>query len=359
MMRALPVDPATGWTAPTDLQVLFFRLTIDSATEFLFGESVDSQIAELPENRLLNITKDPTRDEKLFAHAFDTGQSYLAMRARFQDRYWLIYNAEFRRSCKLVHAFVDYYVELALSSDLSSAEKGQSSSKTEKYTFLTALAASTRDPIELRTQLLNILLAGRDTTAGLLGWLFHHLIRHPDVFAKLRAAIIDDFGSYEHPRDISFARLKSCAYLQHCLSETLRINPVVPINSRKATRDTTIPRGGGPSGSLPLYVKKGQQVDYSVHVMHQRKDLWGSDAEEWKPERWAGRKTGWEYLPFNGGPRICIGQQFALTEAGYVAVRLLQRFGGVESLEGGEQARHNVTLTSHNGNGVRVRLRRA
>ncbi len=51
MMRALPVDPKTGWTDQVDLQVLFFRLTIDSATDFLFGESADSQIAELPENK--------------------------------------------------------------------------------------------------------------------------------------------------------------------------------------------------------------------------------------------------------------------------------------------------------------------
>lgn len=69
MMRALPVDPQTGKTQEVDLQVLFFRLTIDSATEFLFGESVDSQIAELPENAHKSSNIDSARDEKLFAHA--------------------------------------------------------------------------------------------------------------------------------------------------------------------------------------------------------------------------------------------------------------------------------------------------
>lgn len=279
-----------------------------------------------------------------------------------QERYWLIYNSEFRRCCKQVHAFVDYYVNLALKSGLSSlAEKGQAHSPTspstkQKYIFLEALAAETRDPTELRSQLLNILLAGRDTTAGLLGWLFFHLVRHPHVWAKLRETILSDFGTYDKPNDITFARLKSCTYLQHCLNETLRLNPVVPINSRKANKNTTIPRGGGPDGSQKLYVKKGQQVDYSVHVMHRRKDLWGPDADEFKPERWVGRKTGWEYLPFNGGPRICIGQQFALTEAGYVTVRLMQRFRGMENMDMGPVVHHNVTLTSHTGNGVRVRL---
>jgi hypothetical protein len=366
MMRALPIDPSTGWTVPTDLQVLFFRLTIDSATEFLFGDSVDSQIAELPENASSRASKPSNRDEKRFAHAFDTGQAYLAMRARFQDRYWLIYNAEFRRCCKDVHAFVDYYVDLALKHDLASlAEKGQAHSPTspsdkkkEKYIFLEALAAETRDPIELRSQLLNILLAGRDTTAGLLGWLFHHLVRNPDVLGKLRATILSDFGTYSSGREITFASLKNCSYLQHCLNETLRLNAVVPLNSRKATKNTTLPRGGGPDGSQKLYVKKGQQVDYSVHVMHRRKDLWGEDADVFRPERWVGRKTGWEYLPFNGGPRICIGQQFALTEAGYVTVRLLQRFKEIDGmLQEGETVHHAVTLTSHTGDGVKVRLR--
>jgi cytochrome P450 len=81
-----------------------------------------------------------------------------------------------------------------------------------------------------------------------------------------------------------------------------------------------------------VYVKKGMQVDYSVYVMQRRKDLWGEDADEFRPDRWDGRKSGWEYLPFNGGPRICIGQQFALTEAGYVIVRLAQRFERIEGV---------------------------
>jgi len=95
-----------------------------------------------------------------------------------------------------------------------------------------------------------------------------------------------------------------------------------------------------------------------VHVMHRRRDLWGEDADDFKPERWDGRRPGWEYLPFNGGPRICIGQQFALTEAGYVVVRLLQRF---EAMDGEVPARymHGVTLTSCPADGVTVRLKEA
>ena len=64
-------------------------------------------------------------------------------------------------------------------------------------------------------------------------------------------------------------------------------------------------------------------------------------------------------MQFNGGPRICIGQQFALTEASYVTVRLLQRFDLMENLETDPIVRHNVKLTNCNGNGVKVRLHAA
>ena len=96
----------------------------------------------------------------------------------------------------------------------------------------------------------------------------------------------------------------------------------------------------------PVYVRKGQEVNYIVHVMHRRKDIWGEDAHEFRPERWEGKKVGWEFLPFNGGPRICLGQQFALTEAGYVIVRMLQRFDACEQLEEDSVVRHQYSLTT-------------
>ena len=302
MMQALPVD-GQGWI-DTDLNLLFFRLTLDSATEFLFGESVDSQLNELPGHE----ASDASRDSKLFASAFDLGQSYLATRSRLQTAYWLLNPSKFQKACTQTHDFVDRFVRLALSQDLREKELERGDGK-ERYIFLEALAAETKDPVELRSQLLNILLAGRDTTASLLGWLFYNLARHPRIFKQLREVVIDTFGTYEDPQDVTFARLKSCQFLQHCNNETLRLYAVVPVNGREAVRDTTLPRGGGPDGESPVFVRKGQNVEYSVHAMHHRRDLWGPDVEEFKPERWQGRRVGWEYLPFNGGPRICLGRK--------------------------------------------------
>jgi cytochrome P450 len=85
--------------------------------------------------------------------------------------------------------------------------------------------------------------------------------------------------------------------------------PVVPSNTRLANKDTTLPVGGGPDGKSKVFVKKNQIIVYSVWVMHRRKDLYGEDAEEFRPERWETLRPGWEYLPFNGGPRICLGRK--------------------------------------------------
>ena len=89
--------------------------------------------------------------------------------------------------------------------------------------------------------------------------------------------------------------------------------------------------------------------------MHRRKDFYGKDAEEFRPGRWETLRPGWEYLPFNGGPRICIGQQYALTEASYTTIRLMQEFKGIEARDPRPWMEY-ITLTCAIYQGTRVGL---
>jgi cytochrome P450 len=131
---------------------------------------------------------------------------------------------------------------------------------------------------------------------------------------------------------------------------------VVPGNARFASKDTTLPRGGGPDFQSPIFIPSGTVVVYSVYTMHRRTDIYGADAAVFRPERWdEGLRPGWGYLPFNGGPRICVGQQFALAEASYTIVRLLQEFAGIEDRDGGPWV-EQLALTLASGNGVKVAL---
>jgi cytochrome P450 len=92
--------------------------------------------------------------------------------------------------------------------------------------------------------------------------------------------------------------------------KAFRLFPPVPLNQRTAEVDTFLPLGGGPDYKSPLFVAKGTSVGYSLYAMHRRKDIFGQDAEEFRPERWEGNlRPGWAYLPFNGGPRACLGRE--------------------------------------------------
>jgi cytochrome P450 len=321
------------WTDKVDLRPLFFNLTLDSATEFLFGQSVYSQkiYPGAPKTTSSEI------DWSSFAQHFDDANVATQFRFRLFDLYWLYNPKSYQDDCRAIHKFVDHFVSLALSGDKSAL-------KSHGYIFSHELAKVTKDPIELRSQLLNILLAGRDTTAGLLSFTFYILARHPDIYEKLRQTVLDKFGT--GTETITFESLKSCTYLQHVLSEVLRLEPNVPENARRAVRNTTLPRGGGPDGQSPVYVRAGTEILYYTRTMHRRKDLWGEDAHEFKPGRWQKHRPGWEYLPFNGGPRICLGQQFALTEAGYVIVRMLQKYDKIESLDDKPQKHRLMQTTS-------------
>ncbi|KAK5117587.1 hypothetical protein LTR62_005009 [Meristemomyces frigidus] len=357
-VAALGVVDAKGWTDHVDLQPMFFNFTLDTASDFLFGESLDSQSAsrtpEQSDVHKLTGMKDVRSQvaSKQFLDDFEILGHTIIMRIRLSTLYWTMDSFKFRAAVKRVRRFTEYYVNKAVEASMTGDVKGNSGS------LLARIASQTQDREELRNQTLAILFAGRDTTASLLGWCMLRLSLHPEILHKLRQIILQDFDPNE---PITFAKIKGCRYLQHFLNEVLRVHPTVPLNGRVATRNTTLPTGGGADGKHPIAVRKGQLVGFSVYLMQRRKDLWGEDAAEFKPERWEQKVPAWQYLPFLGGPRICIGQQFALTEASYLIVRLLQEFDQFEPVDLAEMRlmRKALGLTMWPRDGVKVRLHKA
>ncbi|KAJ5613234.1 n-alkane-inducible cytochrome P450 [Penicillium lagena] len=356
LIKRIPCDGSTF-----DLQDLFFRMviasltllfsriwlthgkTLDSATEFLFGESVHS------------LNDGTSTSASSFATDFNTAQEGLAFRTRLGPLMLFHRDRKFSKAVVDARAYVDRFVQKAINYrvSLDSGEKVPEDARKlneQQYVFLYELSKRTRDKAELTDQLLSILLAGRDTTASLLSITFFTMARRPEIWKKLREEVLTLGG-----RKPSFEDLKSMTYLSWVLNETLRFYPIVPMNARMANKDTYLPVGGGPDGKSPLYIAKGHEVMYSVHTMHRLPEHFGPDADEYRPERWETLRPGWAYLPFNGGPRICIGQQFALTEAGYTTVRLMQHFETIENRDP-KPFEEGLTLTMASFNGTKVAM---
>jgi len=205
LINKIPRDLST-----VDLQNLFFQLAIDITTEFLFGEST-------------NILASSARSEQQnFNIAFDLAQAEIARRSRFGSFPWIYETKNFNRARKTVHAFIDAYVHKALNNRKEFDDRDNKINRNgfEGYIFLNELAQRTHDPKRIRDELLNILLAGRDTTAGLLSHTFHVLARRPDIWSILKAEVDQLQGrkpDYESLRNMTYLKylINECKFLPH------------------------------------------------------------------------------------------------------------------------------------------------
>lgn len=144
----------------------------------------------------------------------------------------------------------------------------------------------------------------------------------------------------------------------------LRLYPPVPLNNREAVRTTILPSGGGPDGTAPILVRKGELVIFSQYVNSRKTNIYGGDAYEFRPERWETGELadiGWAYYPFNGGPRQCLGEDFAMMEIAYTVIRLLQTFPSIklpqgETIEPVGTEKQTLTLVLSSADGCRVEL---
>lgn len=146
-----------------DLQPLFFKLTLDTATALLFGRSVYSLRA--------NIDQDV--ENKNFAENFNIAQEGLAKRFRLAPFHFFYNPPAFRKACRYVHQYVEKYIQ-----DNGFMEKSENAEDDESSWFINQVAMESASVTALRDQLVNVLLAGRDTTACCLSWTLYVFVGH-------------------------------------------------------------------------------------------------------------------------------------------------------------------------------------
>ena len=177
-------------------------LTMDSATEFLFGESTNC------------LAPESNHDNTEFAKAFNRSQEAIAETFRTGKIGGWLRGSATKTDRKYCQDFVDKFVRKGLAYRKTLDLEKTDAKADDRYVFLYELVKKTTDPVQLRSELMNILLAGRDTTASLLSDTWFVLARRPDIWAKLREEV-DALGG-EKP---TFQQIKDMRYLKWVLNE--------------------------------------------------------------------------------------------------------------------------------------------
>lgn len=172
------------------------------------------------------------------------------------------------------------------------------------------------DSENIRFQIITFLIAGHETTSGLLSFAIYYLMKNPDKMKKIVEEVDrvfkDPVPTYNQVRELKYTRM--------VLNEALRLWPTAPAFSLYAKEDTQI------AGEYPI--KKNDSVTVLIPALHRDTRVWGDDVEEFKPERFADPSAVPHdaYKPFGNGQRACIGQQFALQEATLVLGLVVKHF---------------------------------
>lgn len=208
LITALPRDRRSF-----NLEPFFFRLTMDTATEFLFGESTNSVA---------------TGTDGGFGEALTMAVDHTIRVARYGllGKY-LLPSRGSSAARDHVHRFVDNIVDRGLAK--RAKERSDNPNVERRYCFLDALASETDDRLRIRSELLSVLMAGRSTTANLLTNVWFILSTRPDIWTKVQEEVATLGGT-----EPTIEQLKELKYVGAVVNESLRMHPVVAINTRLA-----------------------------------------------------------------------------------------------------------------------------
>jgi len=188
---------------------------------------------------------------------------------------------------------------------------------------------------EIRDELLTLVLAGHETTANSLAWAWERLVRTPNAHERLVAAVRSGDGAEQA--------------VEAVITETMRSRPVVPIVGRRVKRPWRLGDYAVPANT-PVLI--------SILLLHHREDLY-PEPYEFRPDRWLHRKPGtYEWIPFGGGIRRCLGAALAMAEQRVVLETMARRLDLTAADPAPERALHrNVTMIPRHGARVVIRSR--
>ncbi|KAK6796264.1 hypothetical protein RDI58_003965 [Solanum bulbocastanum] len=349
--RLLPVlEDSIKQSNPIDLQDVLLRLTFDNVCMIAFGVDPGCLHPHLPQIP--------------FAKAFELATEATVLRFVTPTLVWktmrclgLGTEKTLKHSLKKVDEFADEVIRTR-KKELSIADNKQ---RSDLLTVFMGLRDEEGKPFSdkfLRDICVNFILAGRDTSSVALSWFFWLLDRNPEVEQRILAEICKILNEREDAIDetpliFKPAEIKKMDYLQAALSEALRLYPSVPVDHKEVVEDDVFPDG--------TVLKKGTKVVYAIYTMGRMEGIWGKDCREYRPERWLrdGRymsESAYRFTAFNGGPRLCLGKDFAYYQMKFTAASILYRYH-VKVVEG-HPVMPKMALTMYLKYGLQVKLSR-
>nr|GMD16600.1 cytochrome P450 86B1-like [Ipomoea batatas] len=355
--RLLPVmEESINQSTPLDLQDVLLRLTFDNVCMIAFGVDPGCLRPGLPEIP--------------FAQAFEAATEATITRFVVPTFIWrsmkyfcLGTERALKQSLKKVDEFAEEVIRTR-KKELSLASEG-TKQRSDLLTVFMGLRDEDGRPFSdkfLRDICVNFILAGRDTSSVALSWFFWLLNRKPEVEERILGEICGILKSREDGADTEKNQdtlvfkpeeIKKMEYLQAALSEALRLYPSVPVDHKEVLEDDVFPDG--------TVLKKGTKVIYAIYAMGRMEALWGKDCREFKPERWLrdGRfmsESAYKFTAFNGGPRLCLGKDFAYYQMKFAAASILYRYH-VKVVEN-HPVSPKMALTLYMKHGLKVTLSR-
>ncbi|NRD79235.1 cytochrome P450 [Bacillus sp. BRMEA1] len=275
----------------------------------------------------------PHRFIKAMTRALDEAMNQ-SNRLGVQDKLMVKKKRQFKRDIEYMFSLVDRIIEERKSSDDYDEED------------LLSRMLNSEDPEtgeklsdeNIRYQIITFLIAGHETTSGLLSFTLYFLMKHPDVLAKAYEEV-DRVLTGSIP---TYQQVHNLQYIRMILNESLRLWPTAPLFSLYAKEDTLL------AGKYPL--KKRDVVNIFNLKLHRDRAAWGDDVDEFKPERFTDPKKvpHHAFKPFGNGQRACIGRQFALHESALVIGLILKHFQLVDHTNYQLEVKETLTLKPNN-----------
>ncbi|MED4648709.1 bifunctional P-450/NADPH--P450 reductase [Bacillus inaquosorum] len=290
------LNPNEAVDVPGDMT----RLTLDTIGLCGFNYRFNSYYRERPHPFISSMVR-----------ALDEAMHQM-QRLDFQDKLMVRTKRQFHHDIQTMFSLVDSII----------AERRSNGDQDEKDLLARMLNVEdpeTGDKLDdenIRFQIITFLIAGHETTSGLLSFAIYYLLKHPDKLKKAYEEV-DRVLTDAAP---TYKRVLELKYIRMILNESLRLWPTAPAFSLYPKEDTVI------GGKYPITTK--DRISVLIPQLHRDRDAWGADAEEFRPERFEHQDQVLHhaYKPFGNGQRACIGMQFALHEATLVLGMVLKYF---------------------------------